>query len=344
VTALTAVAVLAALWQSVVTTGQELIAARFLMGIGCAGSIMGAVTLVSRWCPGDRLSGILSWIWAFGQVGIFLAATPLALASDAFGWRSAFAGMALVTAAAGISFYLWVERIQPQAAAAATPESLRDIVRGLVAVWRTPGLVPVLAVHTFAYASMATVLGLWAGPFLADVYGLDVAARGNVLLAMGVAQLVGILVYGQLDRIFDTRKWVIVAGALGTIACLGALALIPGLTLAAAVTLLVLFCGVTAYALVIVAHGRSLFPDRLAGRGVTTVNIAQVAGLTVLAPATGAIVEALSGNGVAIAYRHAFGAIALALAGGLAIYLFARDAKPSEVRRSIDSTRMKEAS
>jgi predicted MFS family arabinose efflux permease len=298
---------------------------------------MGAVTLVSRWCPGDRLSAVLSWIWAFGQVGIFLAATPLALASEAFGWRSAFAGMAVITAAAGIAFYLWVERSQLQAAAGA-PESFGGIVRGLVAVCRTPGLVPVLAVHTFAYASMATVLGLWTGPFLSDVYGLDVTARGNVLLAMGVAQLAGILVYGQLDRLFDTRKWVIVAGTLGTIACLGALALVPDLTLAAAVTLLVAFCGVTAYALVIVAHGRSLFPDRLAGRGVTTVNIAQVAGLTVLAVATGAIVEAFSGWGVAAGYRIAFGAIAIALAGGLAVYLFAKDIKPSAARRASNST------
>ena len=333
VSGLTALAVAAALWHAVVTSGAELAAARFLLGVGCAGSIMGAVTLCSRWCPGDRLSTVLSRIWAFGQVGIFLAATPLALASAALGWRGAFVAIALVTVAVGVSFHLWIEDRPPgEPAPAGPPESLRSIARGLAAVWRTPGLVPVLAIHTFSYASMATVLGLWAGPFLADVYHLDGPERGNVLLAMAVGQVAGILAYGPLDRIFDTRKWVIVAGALGTIGFLAALALTPRLPLAGAVALLVLFCGVTAYALVIVSHGRSLFPDPLVGRGVTTVNIAQVVGLTILAVVTGTIVGAFPAEGARapeIAYRCAFGAIALAQAGGLAIYLFAKDSKPS---------------
>ena len=74
----------------------------------------------------------------------------------------------------------------------------------------------------------------------------------------------------------------------------------------------------TSYAVVIVAHGRSLFPDHLLGRGVTTVNIAQVVGLTALPE---------------IAYRAAFGAIGLLLAAGLAVYAAkAKDAKPSSTQ------------
>jgi hypothetical protein len=126
---------------------------------------------------------------------------------------------------------------------------------------------------------------------------------------------------------------VIVPGALASISLLGALALIPGLPAAAAVTLLILFTAVTAYAVVIVAHGRSLFPDHLIGRGVTTVNIAQVTGLTVLPLVTGPIVGAFPAPGAVspeIAYRWAFGAIALMLAAGLVVYLVkAKDSKPS---------------
>jgi MFS family permease len=180
---------------------------------------------------------------------------------------------------------------------------------------------------------MATVLGLWAGPYLAHVHGMDGATRGNVLLAMAGAQLVGILCFGPLDRRFDTRKWVIVPGALASITLLGALALIPNLPAAAAVALLIAFTGVTAYAVIIVAHGRSLFPDHLLGRGVTTVNISQVVGLTVLPLMTGPIVGAFPAPDAVspeIAYRWAFGAIALTLAAGLAVYLVkAKDAKPS---------------
>lgn len=328
----TVLAVIAAALHGAVRSPGELVAVRLLLGVGCAASFMGAVTLCALWYPGGKLSTVLSRVFAFSQVGTFLAATPLALAEEAIGWRASFFAISAFTAATGVIFYLLIRDRPPGAAAPERPDRFMDVIGGLASVWRTRGLLPVLAIHTFAYASMATVLGLWAGPYLAHVHGMDGAARGNVLLAMAAAQLVGILAYGPLDRYFDTRKWVIVPGALLTIGTLGALALIPGIHVVAAVTLLILFTGVTAYAVVIVAHGRSLFPDRLLGRGVTTVNIAQVAGLTILPLMTGPIVGAFPAPDAVspeIAYRWAFGAIALTLAAGLAIYLSAKDAKPS---------------
>jgi hypothetical protein len=58
-----------------------------------------------------------------------------------------------------------------------------------------------------------------------------------------------------------------------------------------------------------------------------------VIGLALLPVMTGAIVGSFQDNaGVLpeIAYRWAFGAIALTLTAGLAIYLTAKDAKPDE--------------
>lgn len=333
VSCFTVLAVVAAACHVLVRTPGELVAARLLLGVGCAASFMGAVTLFALWYPGGRLSTALSRVFAFSQVGTFLAATPLALAENAIGWRWAFASVAGLTAIAGVLFHVLVRDRPPGAAPTPRSESFGEVMRGLASVWRTKGLLPLLGIHTFAYASMATVLGLWAGPYLAHVHGMDGATRGNVLLAMAAAQLVGILAFGPLDRVFDTRKWVIVPGALASIALLAALALVPGLSAAAAVTLLILFTGVTAYAVVIVAHGRSLFPDHLIGRGVTTVNIAQVIGLTILPLMTGPIVGAFPAPGAVspeIAYRWAFGAISLTLAAGLAVYAaLAKDAKPS---------------
>ena len=95
--------------------------------------------------------------------------------------------------------------------------------------------------------------------------------------------------------------------------------------------LLIALCAVTTYGVVIVAHGRSLFPDHLAGRGVTTVNLAQVFGTTALPILTGWVIGEIAQGQVPapeLAYRLAFGAIALCLATGLSVYLFARDLPP----------------
>jgi MFS family permease len=148
---------------------------------------------------------------------------------------------------------------------------------------------------------------------------------------MGLAQVVGILAYGPLDRVFNTRKRVVMAGTAGSIVLLGLLAALPSPPTWLAVLLLVAFCLVTAYGIVIVAHGRSLFPDELAGRGVTTVNLAQVVGAAGLPILTGALVGAFpAAAGVApeIAYRAVWAFIAIALAGGLVVYAGARDVPP----------------
>ncbi len=331
---LTLVSVLGAILHALADSGSMLVAARTILGLGSAASFMSVVVLCSRWFPRERLSLTLSWVFSASQVGIFVATTPLALATAAVGWRWSFVAAAVLTAAIALVF-LWLVTDDPSGRTPPprAPESLGDILRGLREVWRTPGLPKILAVHTFIYASMATVLGLWAGPYLRDVHGLDAVARGNVLLAMAAAQVIGILAFGPLDQIFNTRKWIVIAGGIGTVSTLAILALVPALPLAAAVVLLVFLCGTTSYSLIVVAHGRSLFPDRLAGRGVTTVNIAQVSGSAFLPILTGMIIGAVSGDADVrpeIAYRLAFAAIGACLAAGLAVYLTAEDAKPRQ--------------
>jgi MFS family permease len=329
--ALTVLAVAGSLLHAAATTPAALIAARALIGLGCAGSFMGAVVLCHRWYGGVRFTTALSWIFAFSNLGTLAAATPLAAATTEVGWRWAFVGAAGFTVVVGLLFHALVGDAPPGVAAAGTRESMGAILRGLAQVWRSPGLPRVLAIHTFAYASMITILGLWAGPYLHDVHGLAPVARGNVLLAMGLAQIVGILAYGPLDRLFNTRKRVVMAGTAGSIALLGTLAALSQPPTWLAVLLLVAFCLVTAYGIVIVAHGRSLFPDELAGRGVTTVNLAQVAGSAGLPILTGALVGAFPmAGGVApeAAYRAIWAFIAVALASGLVVYAGARDVPP----------------
>lgn len=336
---LTAVAVAGSVWFALATTPAGLIGARVLIGLGCAGSFMGAVVLCSRWYDQDRFTGVLSLVFALSNVGTLLATTPLAAATELFGWRTAFLLSAALTALVGLLFWMVVRDAPPDhPAAAREPERLGAIARGLAEVWRTPGLLPVLGLHTMAYAAMLTVLGLWAGPYLNDVHGLDPVARGNIVLLMACGQIAGLLFYGPLDRLFGTRKYVVMAGAAVAATALGLLAALESPPLALAAVLLVLLCFASGYTIVIVSHGRSLFPDRLIGRGVTTVNLAQAVGAAILPIVTGAIVGALTPLGATtapeIAYRAAFACLAVLLLAGLAVYSRSRDTKPGVVAES----------
>ncbi|MFZ4757187.1 MAG: MFS transporter [Burkholderiaceae bacterium] len=330
---LTAVAVAGALMTAAATSEASLIAARAVVGLGCAAHFMAAVLMCSRWFDGARLSAALSRVFALSQIGNLLAGWPLAALSAAAGWRTAFVLSAIATAAAGAAFWQTIRHDRPDGASAPppTPESLGSVLRGVLDVLRAPGLAPVIAIQTVAYAVVSTVLGLWAGPYLHDVHGLDADARGRVLAAMAVAQIVGLLVCGPLDARLNSRKRVVLGGGTLTLATLVTLAAWPQPPAWAAIGLLVALCGVSTYGVTIVAHGRSLFPDRLLGRGMTTLNLAQVVGASVMPVATGAVAAAFAdaGGGVSsVAYRAMFGLIGGCLAAGLALYALGPDARP----------------
>lgn len=340
VAGLTGVAVAGSLLTAMAQGEASLVAARAVVGLGCAAHFMAAVLICSRRFAGERLGTALSRVFALSQIGNLLAGWPLAALAEASGWRGAFVLAAAATAAAGVAFW-WTVRDDadgPVGAPPPAPEPLRTVLRGVLEVLRAPGLAPVIAIQTVAYAVVSTVLGLWAGPYLHDVHGLDAGSRGAVLAAMTVAQVLGVLVVGPLDARFNTRKGVVLTGGGLTLATLAALAIWPSPPTPVAVALLVVLCGVASYGVTIVAHGRSLFPDRLLGRGMTTLNLAQVIGASVMPVATGAVAAAWAGPGPGDAsfpepaYRAMFALIGACLAAGLALYARGPDAPPRPVR------------
>jgi MFS family permease len=319
--------------QAVATDPAGLIGARLLLGAGCGASFIVSIVLCARWFGPARLATMASRVFAFSQVGSLAAGTPLAAGAALIGWRGMFALSAVLTAVVTLAFHRIVTDDPPGRAPPPRPrERLAAILAGLLAVWRTKGLLPILAMHTFVYASAAVVLTLWAGPYLADVHGLAPVARGHVILAMAVAQAAGTLAVGPLDLKLNTRTWIVVPGACATIATLLSLAAFGHRSTALAIGLLILHCLVTCYSVVTVAHGRSLFPDALAGRGVTTVNLFQLIGSTTLPILAGRVIAAFpttDGLRPPDAYAAAFVAVAACLGSGLLIYLlFARDSRP----------------
>ena len=323
--------VIGAVLVSRAQSASDLIVARTIMGLGCAASFMALVFVLSKWVEPARYTTVLSWGFAMSNLGTIAATAPLAWAASTIGWRTSFLWLAGISALAAVTFWTVVRDRPP-----GTPEPvhqiepMRAVLDGLLKVWRTDGLVPVLAMHTFASGTQLTLLAIWAGPYLNDVYRLDGIARGKALLIMGLAQVAGIFCYGPLDRLIGSRKRVIAAGATLTIALLVMLAMWPMPPLWITVAILTLCIFVGSYSVVIIGQGRVLFPLNLAGRGATTVNIAQLAGLMGLPMLTGVIVgrfPQVAGLVPEIAFRAAFAALAVGNICGLLIYLRASDGK-----------------
>ena len=162
------------------------------------------------------------------------------------------------------------------------------------------------------------------------MHGLSPVARGNVLLALNVAMILGVLAYGPLDRLFDTRKWVVAAGAAMTVLVLAVMAAAPRWPLWQIVGLLVAFIGLGGYQMILHAHTRAILPDHLVGRGLTVQNTAAFVGVFVMQWASGIIIGAFGDAGdPALPYRLVFAFLGGSTLVALLVYLRIEDAKPS---------------
>jgi len=324
-------AVAGALVFAAADDAQGLGVGRILMGAGCAAGLMGSMVVFARWFPIRWFATLSAVIFAVGGAGNLLATTPLVLVSEAIGWRGAFVGMAALTFGMAALLYLVLRDAPPDhPVSKRTPESRREILAGLGQVLRDRRIWLISAMQAVAYPILMTISALWAGPYLDEVYGLDAVTRGNILMALNVAMIAGVLAYGPLEQYFDSRKWLVVSGTGLTILLLAVMAAVPQWSIWQIVALLVMFMGLGGYQMILHAHTRAILPDHLVGRGLTVQNTAAFVGVFAMQWASGFIVGAFQGSAdPALPYRVVFAFLAASTLVALLVYLRIDDAKPS---------------
>lgn len=296
--------------------------AMLLNGAGCGSIYMGAIYLFGRSAAPQKFAQLCSWLLGLGTAGNLLAASPMAWAAQSIGWRAAITVMAAATALSALSVLMFIR--DP---GRATGVSHRGFFSGIGTVLKIRELWPLLPITAVSYAVVLSERGLWAGPYFSSVYGLDPVARGHALLVMAAAMSAGAIAYGPLDRLFNTRKWVVFSGVMATALCFLTLATVD-LPLYGAITVMGLIGGFGMTYGVLMAHGRSFVPDHLLGRGITLLNVLFIGGAGLLQPLSGGLMTRLEGSSPADAYAALHLIFALLLFAGLAIYAFARDNPP----------------
>ena len=307
-----------------------LIAGMALIGAGCAPALMAAFYIFARSYPARRFALLASAMLGVGALGNIGAAAPMAAAAAALGWRAALVALGAVTVATGLAMLVWL-RDPPAPAARAGADGGRGAgddggLRDYLALLATPHLWPLYLMMFVNYAPVVGIRGLWAGPYLADVFALDAGAIGLATLWMALAMAAGSFALGPLDQILRTRKWVVAGATLALSALCAALALWPDASAALSVAALVAigFSGMSFG--VMMAHARPFFPPAMTGRGVTLMNFFCMAGVGTMQAAAGGL---LSGAADPVSgYGAVFGFYALATAAVSALYVFSRDSRP----------------
>lgn len=290
-----------------------------LTGIGCSPVLMASYFIFARAFPPAIFGTLAGAIIGVGSLGNILSAAPLAAVVDTLGWRQTMAATAFVTLAVAAGIWVFV-RDPARLDGPATPRGrLADILR-------IPGFWAILPLMAVAYAPAAAIRGLWAGPYLGGVYGVDAAGIGRATLVMGLAMVAGNFAYGPMDRVIRSWKTVNIGGTLLCAAALAALAAwpAPGFWTSTALLAAIGFFGASFPA--IMAHGRAFLPPHMTGRGVAFLNMFGIGGAGLLQFASRPVFAAASTGTPAEAFSAIFLFFLVPLIAGLALYLFSRDA------------------
>ena len=339
VTGLLVVAVAGAALFTLAPSWPWLLTGRALMGAGFGVMLIGSMVVISRWFPPDRFATLAGIVLSVGLLGNLLATTPLAWGTEMIGWRGVFGIMVVFTALAALGVWLVVRDAPPgHPFLARKAETPAEMIRGLGEVLRNRQLRFILALNFCNYACTFTVQGLWGGPFLREVHGLSRVDSGNVLLVAVIAYQIGMLTISPLDRVFDTRKRIAITGTLLITAILATLALWASAPLWVAMAAIVGIGVLSASSTMVMTHGRGIFPDRLIGRGIATMNTSVMLGVACMQTLSGVIVGAFAplpdGARSEEAYRTLFGFMVAVLLVAVAIYSRSTDVRPSDELRA----------
>ena len=309
---------------AVASDSWDLTLAMGLIGLGCAPVLMASYYIFARQFDPQRFAFYAAVLIGLGTLGNVASSEPLAALERAVGWRNtafALAAVALSISAAVLIFVQDPPRARASGAAG-----------GFLALFRIRALWLILPLVLVNYAAAANLRSPWAGSFFPSMFDLEGTAKeqivGHATFWMALAMALGTFVYGPLDRIFGTRKGVVLIGNGVGVGLLIWLALNTGdgLTLFGAMFLFALIGGFGHTYPVVMAHGQAFLPPNLVGRGVTFLNFFSIGGAALMQSASARIFDAAADPADPSAgYVAIFSFYAIALSVGLTIYAFSAE-------------------
>ena len=292
--------------------------AMLLIGIGCSPVLMASYYIFARVYSPRIFATLAATTIGVGSIGNLAGSVPLVWVVQIYGWRETLWGLAVVSAVIALAAFIFVRN--PPKFETTQIGRFSDLLK-MPVLWF---IIPLVFVN---YLPVAALRGLWIGPYLVDTFGANTTQVGNASMMMSLAIIVGTFVYGPLDRVFGSRKWVIFAGNVTVLSALIALLLSGHLSFTWAVTLFTVigFFGMSFP--MIVAHGRAFAPPHIAGRGVTLMNLFSISGVGFFQVLSGKIQAAEIASGITGAARYSNILLLMSVLIGvsLLIYAFSQD-------------------
>jgi MFS family permease len=270
-----------------------LLVGRALIGVGVSACLMGGLKANVLWFDGPRLPLVNGLLLAAGGLGAVCAGLPIEVGLHWTDWRGILVALAAVTLLLAIGIAAGVpERTAPDGV-----PNRHELLAGLRRVYASRLFWRVAPATMLSQGAFLATQGLWAGPWLADVSGLERRAVATHLSAIAAAMAVGFLLTGVVTERLE-RSGVPARQVAGGGMILFVVIQILILAFPAGPTLLLWcaygLCG-TAGIITFTTLTRG-FGAGLTGRANTAVTLVTFASAFAIQTATGALLEYFPGD------------------------------------------------
>ena len=283
-----------------------------LLGVGCSPILMASYYIFARNYSPKIFATLAATFLGIGSLGTLIGASPLTYFVGILGWRDAVEIIAIFTIF--ISLFLLFTVKNPDIKYESTVSS-----GGFWSILKSKDILLIAPIAIICYAPVAGLRGIWLGPYFEKKFEASIDEIGTIGLIMSLGMIFGTFFYGPLDRIFKTRKWIVLIGNFICLLSVAALSFLPELSYNFAIIsfALVGFFGMSFP--VVVAHGRSFVPMELSGRGVTLMNLFAIGGVGVLQALSGLVFERTGDFGAV------FSVYFILILIGLVVYFWSKD-------------------
>ena len=189
------VAGLGALGFALGQTVTQLLLARALIGFGVAAGLMAAMQSFTLWFPISRLATLNGFLMALGGLGAMAATAPAEAVLRLTDWRGLFFGLAALSVLVSAAVWVFVPRREVEAA---NQVSVGRLLAGLWSVLSNAGFWRITALACTTLGPAIALQGLWIGPWMRDVLGLDRTDAAQAMFGLTVALTIGFLLWGKL--------------------------------------------------------------------------------------------------------------------------------------------------
>ena len=278
------------------------IISRIFVGLGVSAIFISSMRLLANWFRAIEYARISGVLMSIGGVGWLTATTPLAFLIQSFGWRESFIAIGIFSLIPVIFTSLFV---------ADTPEKKglpniltepivysdktnKNVINDLRHILKEKHFWAIAIWFIFRGGALFGFFGLWAGPYLIDVYKLSKQAAGNILSMIAFAMIFLSPVLGHFsDKTLMSRKKVLVGTSILNSIC-WLFMLIYYNSLSISLLYLVFFVmGITISSVGTIAMVavKELFPTEIAGTSMGTMNIFPFIGGIIFQPLMGYVLD-----------------------------------------------------